>query len=83
MLEGIDYKDLQFQIDSLSINAMAAKCVQLLTNPDIIKVSWVSCTKDDKHKDIVLTMSREEFYEFYNKALNKYEQIVLTASREL
>lgn len=83
VLEGLMYKELKFQIDSSAINAMAAKCVQLMLNPDIITVNWISSTKDENHKDIVLTMSREEFYEFYNLALNKYEEIILTANREL
>lgn len=83
MLEGLTYKGLTFQVDSSAINAMAAKCVQLMINPGIITVNWISSTKDENHKDIVLTMGKKEFYEFYDLALNRYEEIMLTANREL
>lgn len=81
--KGLVYKSYLIQIDSTSIGLMAAKCIQLMLNPDIITVSWVTATKDNNNKDIVAMFTKEEFYEMYNEAVKKYEETLLKVNKEV
>jgi hypothetical protein len=74
---GLNYGNLNYQIDSDSRLNVIGKALELQLNPAITTVNWISNTQDDNGNDVVNTFTREEFIDFAKQVASYYESIVL------